>query len=324
MKNPAIFYVCSTSTNFQRATVFIDGFNNYVTHMEPDLHIDGNILYTISSGGVLTTDGITSTLIAGHSFRNSYHEGVGSLARFGWVSGFRQISPTRVVIADNWNGCLRHLDRLSLETSQYAGMCGQRGYEEGNTNARFQSPHSVIDDVKLADTLIVSDAGNCALRHVYTYIDMGTPSPVANLMESSDRSFRPLGMTQDISGDIYLTSKYQHAIFQLIYSSKTLSVLAGSTTIGYVDSDFSGSRFAEPQEILVIDHGRKLLVAGFMDGMVRVLDLVTMETTSLCSGDFGQNYSNTSTCPLQEPSSLMVLNKTLYVGGSGSIQKIKG
>ena len=57
----------------------------------------------ITSGAIYCSpmDGIVTTTIVGDALKCDYVEGVGTEARFSAILGFRQISKTRVVVADN-------------------------------------------------------------------------------------------------------------------------------------------------------------------------------------------------------------------------------
>ena len=58
--------------------------------MEEDVHTPGNILFT-QDYGIKTTDGVTTTTIAGSTSRSGYREGTGSGASFSYLKGFAQI-----------------------------------------------------------------------------------------------------------------------------------------------------------------------------------------------------------------------------------------
>lgn len=134
-----------------------------VFHLEPDLYIDGNILF--SDGCALeTTDWIATTTIAGHPKICDFYNCIGTLARFGQLYSFRQISPTEVVIADYHNHCLRLLNRITLQSSRYAGSCKSFGYTDSTSAEQFTRPKDIIDDFKHPAMLIVTDRNN--IRHV--------------------------------------------------------------------------------------------------------------------------------------------------------------
>ena len=68
-----------------------------IRYMEEDVHTPGNILFT-EDFAIKTTDGITTTTIAGSTSRSgSYREGTGSGASFSYLRGFAQIAGTKQV-----------------------------------------------------------------------------------------------------------------------------------------------------------------------------------------------------------------------------------
>ena len=101
-----------------------------VYHMESDLYIPGNVIYT-DSCSIKTSNGTGSQVIAGNTTQYGYLEGTGSAAQFNYIQGFTQISSTQIVVSDTSNGCLRLVDIVSGKTSQFAGQCTKRGYQDG-------------------------------------------------------------------------------------------------------------------------------------------------------------------------------------------------
>ena len=62
-----------------------------VVHLQRDLYIPGNILFSDSSA-MKTTDRSSTSLIAGSTNQSGYVEGVGSQARFYYILSFLQLS----------------------------------------------------------------------------------------------------------------------------------------------------------------------------------------------------------------------------------------
>lgn len=293
----------------------------YVTHMEPDLHVPGNILFS-EYYALRTTDGETISTIAGSTSSSGNIVAVGQRARFGQMSGFRQISSTHVVVVDHIHSCLRLVSRITLQTSWYAGYCGGNGYSQGTTSARFRHPLSVIDDQKRPGMLLASDRNNNAIRHIRLTAGSGLCS-VSQFFQSSSID-KPMGLTQDpFAGGVYITTA-THRVFKLTYTTRFLTFLSGSTSRGFANGDFGSSRFYYPFEVLLIDNGQKLVLADNSNSRLRVLDLINRRSSSICSGSTGHYDSDMSTCTLWEPRSLMVLNKTMYVGEKYRIRKLQG
>ena len=301
-------------------TTFI-ATDHYVHHMEPDLFIKGNILY-IDRCALKTTDGVTSTTIAGHSTSCYHHFAAGLLARFQDLTGFRQISPSEVVVTDYSQHCLKLIDRTTLQVSRYAGYCGGYGYVTGTSAARFTSPHSIISDIKRPGMLLVTDYWNDAVRHVNT-LSSSAPHSVSNFYQSTSYLDGPRGITQQpVSGDLYITSDH-HEVWKVTYSSKSISKLAGASSASFRDCDFSTSYFKYPREIIFIADN-KLLLADTGNHKLRVMNQQTSHTSSVCTGSHSHIDGDMETCTLFYPHSLMVLNDTLYVGEYQRIRKVQG
>ena len=291
-------------------TTFIET-ESTVKHMEPDLFIKGNILY-IDRCALKTTDGVTSTTIAGHC---SPKFGLG-------LTSFRQISPSEVVVTDSIQNCLKLIDRTTLQVSRYAGYCGSAGYVTGTSAARFTSPYSIISDIKRPGMLLVTDYWNNAVRHVNT-LSSSAPHSVSNFVQSTSYLDGPRGITQHhVSGDLYITTA-NNEVWKVTYSSKSTSKFAGASSASFKDCDFSTSYFNYPRDIIFIADN-KLLLADTNNQRLRVLNQQTSHTSSVCTGSYGHIDGDMDTCTLYYPRSLMVLNDTLYVGEYQRIRKVQG
>ena len=111
---------------------------SFVYHLERDLYIPGNILFS-DRYAMKTTDGSSTSLIAGSATQAGYVEGAGSHARFNNISSFLQLSPNQVLIADIRNHCLRSLNRRTNRTNRHAGNCTHQGKQNG-VNALLSHP----------------------------------------------------------------------------------------------------------------------------------------------------------------------------------------
>ena len=139
--------------------------------------------------------------VAGVALEDGYAEGVGQNARFNIIAGFIQLSPSKIIVLDTRNHCVRSVDRKTQATNVIAGVCTSEGYAENNATL-FRSPRTIILDVKKPRQLIVTDRGNRALRT----IDVKTHH-VKTLFKNNDTSTETYqGILQDpTTGDIYLT-----------------------------------------------------------------------------------------------------------------------
>lgn len=293
----------------------------YVYHMEPDLYINGNILFS-DNCALKTTDGTTTITIAGHATICDFYNGIGTLARFKEIFGFRQISPTEVVVLDGQHHCLRLLNRITLMTTGYAGSCESGGYSDGTVSAKFMSPRSVIDDFKHPGMLIVTDSLNHAIRNV-NKLSASNPHPVSTFFRDSSSLTLIRGIAQDIiTGDMYIVT--HNSITKLEYSTKSVSTIAGEYGLhGRRDCDLTYSTFNDPHDVILIGSD-SLLLADTYNRKLRQVSLHNNAVTSLCSGVESSSDGDMQTCALSYPRSLMVLDGSLYVGERARIRKIQG
>lgn len=141
------------------------GLSTTVRHCEPDQYLEGNVVFT-QDFSLHTTDGTTSTNIAGHT-SNGYKDGVGEGAMFYFVWGFYQWNKTTLLVVDSDNNCIRHVSRITRQTGSLAGGCTTRGSSDGiGRAARFSWPWDIILDNTNTDNLLITDRKNNAIRSI--------------------------------------------------------------------------------------------------------------------------------------------------------------
>lgn len=128
---------------------------NYVYHLKAVLYKVGNILFSVYCA-IKTTDGITSSLIAGSAQSHGYQNGRGGDARFVYIDGFMQLSPDQILLADTHNHCVRSVDRATNRTSDYEGNCTSSG-DIDRTDGLFRFPMSVLIDINNPNHLIIAE-----------------------------------------------------------------------------------------------------------------------------------------------------------------------
>lgn len=269
--------------------------------MELDLFRPGYLVHT-DINSLQTSDGQSSTTIAGDPSKYGYREGRGSEARFRETIGFVQISNKRVVVADRYNHCLRGINRRTDNTSMFSGLCEKPGYSDG-LRGQFNRPWSVIRDNHDASQLFVSDYGNKAVRTV----DISTGAVGTVVMSDILEGISCL--TQDNSGDLYGIAASQ-AIYRITYKEKTIQLISGiPNKSGDSDGSLLNSLFNDPFDLLIIGH-QTLLVTDTDSNKIRLVDITgdKVSTLNLCSW-----------C-LFRPFSLLITEDSLYVS---QYQRIK-
>ena len=279
-----------------------------------DEFVPGNLLFA-DRHALKTSDGTTTSLIAGSAISAGYLEDVGSNARFDVILSFLQLSRSLIVLADHFNHCFRSVDRTTNLTSPYSGSCTNRGDRDG-VDALFNSPWSIKQDVKNNTQLLITDFYlgslkkiNVASKHVSTIF--------------KDSSYRLSALLQDPStGNIYVT--FAHGLGLIDHESLSFSVIAGSSSQhGFEDGAISQMRFHIPGEIAFLCP-QNLLIADSFNHRLRVLDLITNTSSSICSGVGAHLDGDLSSCQLSLPQSLLTVNDVIFVGEYGYIRSIHG
>lgn len=294
---------------------------HYVYHMEVDEYIEGNILF--SDGSALkTTDGTETKTIAGQAIQGGYREGLGTTARFKDVSGFHQISSSKVILADNANRCIRLVDRRTRHTQTFFGSCAKAGYPDVGPLALLNQPFGIIPDNQDQHMLLVTDIYNKAILHLNIL-----SRDVSTFFKDKTFTNYLAGITQEVSsGNLFISTHSSTAVYLLHYRTKELKLVAGSAgSAGYRDDDtFSIEMYWAPNALLLIDNRRKLLRFGPFSRRLGVLDIGSNRTKYICTGTNGHTDGDHDSCALLWPRSLMVSGGSLYIGEYQNIRRWSG
>lgn len=280
-----------------------------INHLEEDLYESYSILFS-DLRKIQTTNGSFKSLVIGSS--HGYVEGVGSEARFNQLTGFTQISPTEIIAVDQYSHCLRLVDRISQQSSVFVGNCTKGGYMDGE-KAQFFRPYSVM--VGDNRTLIVTEWGNKAVRSV----DITTLN-VTTLVPPGPYAFYGV-VRHNVTGDLYLT--FPHGIIRYEYTQGNIEIISGGTQSGNLDGTLTETRFNSPRGLTFLS-ADVLIIADQSNNMLRVLDLISNNSSSICSGIGGQKEGNLTSCQMSGPRTLQLIADRLYVGASERILVLRG
>ena len=114
-----------------------------------------------------------------------------------------------------------------------------------------------------------------------------------------------------------------HAVGIFSYQMKTFTVISGSTSRGFQDGPFSEVQFYGPVALSFLNN-HTLLVSDHRNNRLRVLNLITNTSSSICSGEEGHTDGNFSPCSLKSPLGLLTLEDTVYIGNFLRIRRIEG
>ncbi len=250
---------------------------------------DGKVAYVADAwnGAIRKIDLATTqvTTVAGPNL--GYGDGPASQAAFYQNAGLAWVPSQNVIyIADTGNGAIRKLDLSTGTVTTIAGT-NASGYVDGTlAQARFNHPFGILaspDGTKL----YVADAGNNAIRLID--LTAGTVSTIAGNggLGSADgvgaaaRFAEPNGLAFDASGNNLFISDFENqAIRELNLQTGAVSTLVGMAhKCGYADGPAATATLCDPA--FITTDGRSLFWGDSNTGLVRVLNLATMQVATL-------------------------------------------
>jgi sugar lactone lactonase YvrE len=193
---------------------------------------------------------------------------------------------------------ISEVDRTTGALTLLAGNDSVRGSSDGTgDSASFYRPRRMVSDG--VGNLYVSDAVNGTIRKVVVRgSEVGTvttPAGTAAQIGSQDgtgdqaRFNRPLGVTSDGEGNLYVADTDNGTIRKVVLSTGVVTTLAGTPGLRppmYQNGDGTGAnaRFESPAGIAYVrDSAGKghLYIADFFSRTIRQLDIDTAEVTTL-------------------------------------------
>ena len=266
-----------------------------------------------NTGGTPATNGQTITFAG--SGTGGFADGTGASASFWFPMGVAVDASGNVFIADPSNNRIRKITPLGIVTT-FAG--GTMGYADGQgTAAKFSSPCSLAIDP--SGNLYVADNVNNRIRKI---TPTGYVSTVAGSGNSSYADgqgitasfYRPMGLTLDELGNLYVADCLNHCI-RKITPSGYVSTLAGSinSISGYVDATGTAARFYRPSD-LKQDASGNLYVTDWYNNMIRKINPLGVVSTFAGSITPGSNDGLGSAAGFHSPSAMAIdLAGNLYV-----------
>jgi sugar lactone lactonase YvrE len=192
-------------------------------------------------------------------------------ARFSDPFGVAAARDGSIYVADA--GDAQRIRRISPDgiVSTIAG--GEQGYANGlGGSARFSTPSGLA--LAPDGTLYVADTGNNAIRRI---TPDGMVSTLAGGLSAGyrdgpapDARFNgPVGVAVDGGGRVIVADTYNDRI-RAVQPDGTVTTLAGSAGVGYVDGALADARFDTPCGVAV-DRAGNVFVADSGNGVVRML-----------------------------------------------------
>lgn len=127
-------------------STFLQIYQETVLHIELDLNITGNLLFTDGrSLYTVTSEGRTNTTIMSSGTTNNAGPP---------IAGFAQLPDDQIVVVNNTGHCLLLLDRAKSLIPFLSGDCTEPGYKDGVGNKSIlNAPLRIIRNVRALNHL---------------------------------------------------------------------------------------------------------------------------------------------------------------------------
>jgi sugar lactone lactonase YvrE len=212
--------------------------------------------------------------LAGQALSSGGVNGVGSAARFNYLSAVAADNAGNVYVADTDNHTIRKIVASTGAVTTFAGAAGVCGSADGTgTAARFNNPSGVAVDG--AGNVYVADTMNHTLRKVTS---LGVVSTLAGLTGtfgsvdgagSAARFQGPQGMAIDAGNNVYVADTNNHVIRKFVPSTGVVTTVAGlAGNSGSADGQGRLARFDFPSGVAV-DGAGNLFVADTENHTIR-------------------------------------------------------
>jgi sugar lactone lactonase YvrE len=246
---------------------------------------DGTNVYVCDGGNntirqVELATGFVST-IAGSADNSGSADGTGAEARFNNPNSIAT-DGINLYVTDVRNDTIRQVVIATGVVTTLAGSPGNAGSTDGSgTAARFNNPNGIA---LAGGNLYVADTSNNTIRKiVIASAEVTTLAGSAGSAGSSDgsgfaaRFNSPRGISLEGS-DLYVTDSGNNTIRKVSTATAEVTTPAGvpqeSGANGGIDTE---ARFYAPRGIMAV--GSDLYVAGYMNNLIRKVDISTPENT---------------------------------------------
>jgi DNA-binding beta-propeller fold protein YncE len=200
--------------------------------------------------------------------------------------------------------------------SLFAGISGTSGSTNGpGVSATFNQPYGIAVDSD--GNLYVADSNNHKIRKidtsgvVSTYAGTGAQGYAGGLWSVAMFN-QPYGIAVDSGGNVYVADRNNHTI-RMIDNTRTVTTIAGTTGVGYIDGQGITATFSYPTGVAV-DSAGNVFVADTNNNKIRKIDNTVNRVVSTYAGTGSTGYNNG---PLLSAS--FTTFKTLAVDSDGNI-----
>ena len=300
-------------------------------HMKTITHSVLAAILSLFSVSVLAQTSATVSTLAGQALSSGSSDGIGSAARFYYLTAITADNAGNLYVADTNNHTIRKIVASTGAVTTLAGLAGSSGSVDGTGSAaRFNSPSGVAVDY--LGNVYVADTLNHTLRKVTWQGVVSTLAGSTGTAGSVDgvgsaaRFNRLQGLAIDGGNNLYVADTNNHAIRKVALSTGVVTTVAGlAGSSGSVDGSGSVARFSFPSGVAV-DSAGTLYVADTENHTIRTIPPSGLVSTLAgLAGSSGSADGTGSAARFDSPTDVAVdLSGNVYVADTDNftIRKI--
>lgn len=272
------------------------------------MYNDGQYVLVIGYGIFLTSDLQSVHQLAGDRETAGYRNGLNTQALFGTITGVISFANSDVIwVADYGNSCIRKIGRVSQQTNEFAGKCGETDNVDGAFRyAKIGEPVELVYHEK--SKIWFFDNFNPSLRY-FRYAELYDAWEIVTHIRVGQGIS---GMTlHPITNEMYIIRGSE-----IRRVSKNGDVKVCGYTSGNRDGSTAVSLFNQPQHLVFID-AYTILVANTGSHNIRLVDLRKSTVRSFCN-PYSSGISERGVvdqafkCKMRLPQHLIKINTSNY------------
>lgn len=283
-------------------------------HMEPDLYLPGNLLFS-EYQALLTTDLKNKSLIVGQDFKVKYtdiqyQDGVGEKATFQEITSFAQINGSIVMVADSIHGCIRSVDRNTKATAAVAGICRRTSWSAMPIDGPLLTStfYTISSIAHVGNAIFVIEQNKQRIRK----IDFST-GLVSTIVKGRSELKENHGLKE------LVTDRYRQLVYVSTYNglakidvqSDRFDYLTTEERRGNIDGPMIDSAWSGSAAMTLMSNST-LVVADTLNKKLRIVDLRSMIVSTWCfTYAKSQQACNYTT---KAPLSLTTYGRKLFLG----------
>jgi gliding motility-associated-like protein len=215
----------------------------------------------VNSGGAVpaTVYGDVKIFVGAAIATPGYQNGPDTSARLNIPQQMVQDASGNFYVVCSGNNGVREITPAGVVSTFAGDLTGLSGLKNGTgTSALFYFPDGLAIDG--SGNLYVAEYNNNTIRKI-------TPDSVVTTFYAAPAPFGPAGLCFDNSGNLIVTAQDANQIIA-INPSGVATVIAGSTTAGYVNGPVALAQFNNPTDVRV-DGSGNMYIVDYMNNAVR-------------------------------------------------------